>query len=154
MTALVTAATMASHVISSNETSAAPSALVAANGQNKKATRQRVTTSRTARNMYAFVYTKEHPAATTHEFDAAFKNLSDEIVQQFNAMHEFAVTRPSNEPLETIIEAFNSLDNTERKKFNDAVKSTKGKQVAKTARNKGRIPAHETKREEGGVKNM
>ncbi|KAJ3000595.1 hypothetical protein NUW54_g6760 [Trametes sanguinea] len=135
MAALVTAATMPSQAITND---ADPISLSTPETHIKKAARQRVTTSRTARNLYAFVYMREHPAATTEEFNAAFKALSEDVVQQFNAIHAFAVTQPSKATLDAIIQAFHALEAQERLEYEEIAKNARAKQVGKGSGGKPR----------------
>ncbi|KAI0349235.1 hypothetical protein OH77DRAFT_1331272 [Trametes cingulata] len=87
----------------------------------RKPARQRVTMSRTARNLYASAYLKDHPAATTEEFDHAFRSLSD-TVAFFNTIHEYAHTRPLSEPPDAIIQSFHALSDEERIGYEEAAK--------------------------------
>ncbi|KAI8989618.1 hypothetical protein BD414DRAFT_311669 [Trametes punicea] len=83
--------------------------------RGKKGGRMRVSkTSKTARNLYAHVYIKKHPMATTHEFDTVFKALDPETMKTYNAMHQFAIGRDASEPLEDLAKAFFALPEDER----------------------------------------
>ncbi|KAI0323899.1 hypothetical protein GY45DRAFT_1314639 [Cubamyces sp. BRFM 1775] len=106
-----------------------------ANG--RKAGRMRATTSRTARNLYAVYYMKEHPNTTTREFDAIYNGLAVSTAQEYNAMHAFAATRPKDEHIDAIMEAFWTLSPEERATYNHTTThhvkktTTKGKHSGK-----------------------
>ncbi|KAI0720193.1 hypothetical protein C8T65DRAFT_735953 [Cerioporus squamosus] len=94
----------------------------------KKAAKMRPTDKRTARNMYAVVYMRDHPDATTRDFDTAWRGSegSDRIQKLYKAMADFASTRETGESLESIITAFKAMNETERKKYTNKPKA-KGK---------------------------
>ncbi|KAI0348989.1 hypothetical protein OH77DRAFT_1440674 [Trametes cingulata] len=83
---------------------------------SKKPARQRVTTSKTAR---------DHPTATTEEFDNAYRNLLDTVALQFNAIlasHEFTSTCPTNELPEAVIESFHAIKVKEQGNYEEVAK--------------------------------
>ncbi|KAL1945882.1 hypothetical protein VTO73DRAFT_1884 [Trametes versicolor] len=85
-------------------------------GTVKKAGRMRVSkTSRTARNLYAHVYLRDNPTATTDGFDCAFKALDAVTKEEYAELHQFAQGRPEDEALECIIDAFFALTEEARK---------------------------------------
>ncbi|CDO76165.1 hypothetical protein BN946_scf184740.g8 [Trametes cinnabarina] len=108
----------------------------------KKPARQRVTMSRTARNLYASAYLKEHPAATTEEFDHTFRSLSDAIALSHSnvcpSSHEYAHTCPSSEPPKSIVRAFCALSEEQRMGFEEAAKKKLEKTKAALKSSRGR----------------
>ncbi|KAI0823242.1 hypothetical protein BC628DRAFT_1385380 [Trametes gibbosa] len=82
----------------------------------KKATkgRMRVSKSRTARNLYAHVYMKDHPTTTTEEFDQLYKALSEAELEEYNAMHRFATQCKASNTLEDVVQAYLGLGEAER----------------------------------------
>ncbi|KAI0706253.1 hypothetical protein C8T65DRAFT_727879 [Cerioporus squamosus] len=89
------------------------------NTSKKKPTKMRVSKNRTARNMYAYVYKKGHPNATTQEYDVVWKALEKltpaTVVMEYKGMELFAADRPGTETIPDVIEAWNALSDVEKK---------------------------------------
>ncbi|CDO77255.1 hypothetical protein BN946_scf184753.g5 [Trametes cinnabarina] len=91
----------------------------------KKPGKMRLTKSKTARNLYAHVYIKEHGAMSASEFDEIFKALEPDIIEEFNAMHIFAQEHGDLDGPEDIIRAFRLLLPSERETYIGRVKADK-----------------------------
>ncbi|KIM73340.1 hypothetical protein PILCRDRAFT_15309 [Piloderma croceum F 1598] len=70
---------------SSSSAPVASTAHPATQPSTKKAQIMRPSNSKTARNLYAIDYMREHPKATTTEFAAAFKELDDVSLKKYQA---------------------------------------------------------------------
>ncbi|OSC98154.1 hypothetical protein PYCCODRAFT_1471224 [Trametes coccinea BRFM310] len=83
----------------------------------KKANKMRLTKNKTARNIYAHAYFKEHAGLSAQEFDKVYKGLDSAILQEYHAMHVFAQDRPELETPDDVLEAFARLPSAERQEY-------------------------------------
>ncbi|KAI0644788.1 hypothetical protein C8Q79DRAFT_967774 [Trametes meyenii] len=99
----------------------------------KKAAKMRVTKRKTARNLYAYTYASEHPAATVPEFDKVWKSLDKDIRQEYDAIVQYALLCPEDS-LDSIMRQWATMECEDREKYYQPEKDTRGKKGKERAK--------------------
>ncbi|EIW56357.1 uncharacterized protein TRAVEDRAFT_21560 [Trametes versicolor FP-101664 SS1] len=122
----------------SSKPASEPSAGSSTLDQGKKAAKMRISKHKTARNLYAFMYIKEHPSTSAVDFDKVWKGLDKAVLktdgyQEYDALREYALLC-GDDTLDMIVDAWGNLGKEERENYykaEAAPKDRKGKAKAK-----------------------